>query len=158
GRDTKKTNQGPHGAGVNSPATSPGPWASAVFHRLEFIFVDSTATVSANGFENILNSEITLPQMARRNGATVEREPGNIQTRQCHHHSRVSFVATGKTYQRVEVIAARHQLDGICDHLAADERTFHAFYTHADPIRNGNGVEFHRCSTGGPDTFFYFGR
>src|SRR5437867_1725062 len=53
----------------------------------------------------------------------------------------------------VEEMAADHQLDGVGDGLAADERGLHAFGAHGDPIGDADRVELDRRAAGGADPF-----
>src|SRR5918993_1728240 len=50
------------------------------------------------------------------------------------------------------------QLYRTSDHFTADQRAFHPFRSHADAIGDGDGVELHRGSAGGANSFLHFSR
>ena len=87
-------------------------------------------------------------QMAGRDGAAVEHQRRNVETSQRHDCAGHVFVASGDGNQSVEEIAARDQLDGVGDDLAADQRGLHALGAHGDAVGDGDGVELHRRAAG----------
>jgi len=46
---------------------------------------------------------------------------------------------------------AGHQLDGVRNQIAADQRRFHAFRAHGDAVADRHCVEFHGRAPGGAD-------
>ena len=112
----------------------------------------------ADALEDILNcnvdfSTIGAVQLARCNRAAIEHHAGNIQPAQRHDDSRHILVAAADAHQAVEEIAARHQLNRVCDHFAADQRGFHALRAHRDAVVDGDGVELHRRAAGLANAF-----
>src|SRR5690606_41809570 len=53
----------------------------------------------------------------------------------------------------VEHVAAGDELDGVGDHVAANQRCLHAFGAHGDAVGDGDGVELHGSTAGGADAF-----
>ena len=53
--------------------------------------------------------------------------------------------------EAVEEVAARHELDRVGHHLAADERGLHALGAHGDAVGHGDRVELHGRATGRAD-------
>ena len=90
----------------------------------------------------VLNRDGVTLKLARRYGAAIQNETGNIQTRQGHDAAGNGFVAADENDQGVKQIAARHKFDRIGDDFAADQGGAHAFRTHGDAVGNGYGVEF----------------
>ena len=45
------------------------------------------------------------------------------------------------------------KFDAVGDHVARDQRGFHAFGAHRDAVGDGDGVELHGRAAGGADTF-----
>jgi hypothetical protein len=89
--------------------------------------------------------------VAVRDGAAIQRDAGDIQSRQGHRCGRDGLVAAAQHHHRVEAVAVDGQLDRIGDHLATDERGAHARGAHGDAIGDRDGVEFDRRATGGAD-------
>jgi len=139
------------------PAAGARARARGVFDGLELLGADLTATVGAHRLENVLDCQIAVAEMAGRDGAAVEREAGNIKPGKRHDHARIGLIAARKTDERVEMIAARDQLDGIGNDFAADERTLHPFRAHADAVGDRHRVELHGRRAGGANTLFDLG-
>ena len=79
-----------------------------------------------------LDRQVAVAEMTGRNGAAVGATL-EYRARQRHDHARIGLVAARKTDERVEMIAARDQLDGSAI-AAADERAFHSLRAHADAV------------------------
>src|SRR6267378_7895230 len=94
-------------------------------------------------------------ELTRSNGAAIENKARNIQASQRHHASGNRLVAADKNNQCIEEIPSRDEFDGIGDDFTADQGGAHAFRAHRDAIRNGDGVELERSSTGGTNAFLH---
>ncbi len=81
----------------------------------------------------------------------VEDETGDAEARNGHRRARDGLVAAAQRDHAVEVVAARHELDGVCDHLTADERGSHAVGAHGDAVVDRDGVELHGRAAGRAD-------
>ena len=51
-------------------------------------------------------------------------------------------------------MAPCHELDGVGNHLPADERRLHPLGAHSHPVRHRDGVELHGSAASGPYTLF----
>jgi hypothetical protein len=113
--------------------------------------------IGTNGFEYILNGDVLAAKIARRDGATVEHESGNIQSGQRHCSGGNGLVAAYDANDGVEHLPATNQFDGVGDQFAADQRGPHAFRAHGFAVTDGDGVELHRGAASGADAFFHLG-
>ena len=52
-------------------------------------------------------------------------------------------------------VTAAHELDGVGDQLAADQRRLHALGAHGNPVADGDGIELHRRRACGPDALLH---
>ena len=107
----------------------------------------------ADRFEHVLNRHLAPVKLARRNRSAVEHDARDVQARQRHDRAGNRLVAADQHDEAVEAVAARHELDRIGDHLAADERGAHPFGAHRDAVGDRDGVELHRRAAGGADAF-----
>ncbi len=131
-------------------AAGAGSGACGTFERLELRVRHSAAGVPANGLEDVLDGDGMALELARRDGAAIKNQPGDIQPRQGHDAAGDGLVAADENNQGIEKIAAGHQLDGVSNDFAADERSAHALRAHGNAVGDGYGVELQRsaaCST-----------
>ena len=99
----------------------------------------------------VTDRDLLAAPRAGHDGSAVEQETGPVESGQGDRGSRNRLVAGAERYQGIEHVPPRHELDGIGDHLAADERGLHAFRSHRDSIRDRDRVELHRVCPGRPD-------
>jgi hypothetical protein len=121
----------------------------------QFRVAHAASGVGAHGFEDILNGDVAAVVAAGQNRSTVQDDTGHVEPQQRHGRAGDGFVASHQGHDAVEHVAARHQLDGIGDDLATDQRGLHAFGAHGDAVADGDGVELHGGATRGADAFLY---
>ena len=104
----------------------------------------------ANGFEH--RYDIQLASVAGnaswQNGAAVHKNARAIHARHGHYTGRHVFVATANSYKAIHAFTADDRLNGIGNYLATHERILHALGPHGDAVRDSDGVENNRLSTG----------
>ena len=104
----------------------------------------------ADGFED--GHDVQLASVAGdaagQNRAAVDKHARAVHARHGHHAGGHVFVATADGHEAVHALAADNRLDGIGNHLAADERIFHALRAHRNAIGNGDGVKNNRLAAG----------
>ena len=104
-----------------------------------------------NRLEDILQGDVAAAIAPGTDGAAIKRQPREVQSDQRHHGGWDRLIAAHDHHQSVEEVAAGDELDRVGDHLAADERGFHALGSHRDAVGHRNRVELHRRSACGPD-------
>ena len=103
----------------------------------------------------VMSWPLCLPGMI---DAAVEHHARDVEPQQRHGGAGNGLVAGHQRHDAVEHVAARHQLDRIGDHLAADQRRLHALGAHGDAVADGDGVELHRRAAGRADAFLHLDR
>src|SRR6266568_3349935 len=102
---------------------------------MELRIGESAAGMRADRFVNILDGDGMPLELTGSDGAA-----GN------------GFVAADQNDESVEEVAASDKLDGIGNHLAADQRGAHPLRAHGDAVGDGYRVEFKRRAAAGADT------
>ena len=118
--------------------------AGGVLEAVERVVVDAPGGVRADGLVDLLERDLLAVEDARGDGAGVEGEARDIEARQRHRACGDGLVAGYEDDEAVERVAARGDLDGVDDDLAADERAFHPLGAHRDAVGDGDGVDLHR--------------
>ena len=95
----------------------------------------------ADRLEHVDHGHVAVLVAARQDRAAVDEDRRHVEPQHRHHHAGQDLVAPGEADQRVIAVPAHRQLDRIGDHLAADQRAFHALVAHRDPVGDGDGVE-----------------
>src|SRR3989442_9907263 len=113
---------------------------------------ESAAGMGADGFVNILDGDERPLELTGGDGAAVENQAGNVEASERHDAAGNGFVAADQNDESVEEVAASDKLDGIGNHLAADQRGAHPLRAHGDAVGDGYRVEFKRRAAGGADT------
>ena len=155
GEMPRNSHDGRHGVGRELAAAGAGAGTGVIFNVAELGVGHLAAAVSADGFEDVLNGDVVVPEIGRGDGAAVEHEAGNIEPGQRHDRAGDGLVAAGEGDDAVEEIAARDQFDGVGDHFAADERGLHALGAHGDAVGDGDGVELHGRAAGVANAFLH---
>ena len=140
---------------VNWPPHAPAPGQAWFSISSSSCVGDLAGGVGAHGFEDILNGDVAAVVAAGQNRAAVEDDARNVEPQQRHGGAGDGLVAGHQRHDAVEHVAARHQLDGIGDHFAADQRGLHALGAHGDAVADGDGVELHGRAAGGADAFLH---
>ena len=152
GRDAKKLEGCGHRVGRELAAAGTRAGAGDVLDLIQLFEVDLARPIGTDGLEDGHHSGVALALVdARIDRAVVESESRDVEARHRHRRARHRLVAAHQTDQAVEQVAAADELDRIRDHLAADERGFHALRAHGHAVRDGDRVELHRCAAGGTD-------
>src|SRR5687767_13164120 len=107
--------------------------------------------MGADGFEDVLNGDVTPLEGAGVDAAAVEHEAGQVEAGEGHRGAGDGLVAGGEGDYAIEEVAAGDELDGVGDDFAADEGGLHALGAHGDAIGDGDGVELEGGGAGGPD-------
>ncbi len=138
---------------VNWPPQAPGPGqaeASSASSSASLIFAGG---VRAHAFEdlkdgNFFGGAVGLLERAGGDAAAVEHEAGDVEAGEGHDGGGHVLVAAGDADDAVETVSPRHELDGVGDDFAGDQRGFHALGSHGDAVVDRDGVELHRRATG----------
>ena len=148
GRKAEDLGGGGHGVGRELAAAGAGARARGALDRLEFVGADAAAGLRPDGLVHVLNRQVGTPVLPGHDGAAVEHESRKVEAAQGEDRSRSGLVASGHGHDAVEHVAARHQFDGIGDHLAAHEGCLHALGAHGDAVGDDDGVELEGCAAG----------
>ena len=148
-----------HGVGGELAAACARAGTGIGFESFKTGVVNASGGVGADAFKDILNGDVYLfaigaVELAGRDGAAVEHHAGNVEPAKRHDDAGHVLVAAADADQAVEEIAARHQLDGVGDDFARNQRGFHALRAHRDAVGDGDGVELHRRAAGLANAFF----
>ena len=158
GGESDELHDGGHGVGGELSAASAGAGAGVVLDIEEVGIAEFAAGVGAYGFEDVLDGDVVPFEFSRHDGAAIEHDAGDVEAEQRHGGAGDGFVAGDQGDDAVEHVAALHELDGVGDHLAADEGGLHALGAHGDAVGDGDGVELHGGAAGGADAFLDFDR
>ncbi len=153
GRQADHLHHGGHGVGGVLAAAGARGRAGDVFQFVQVGVCHFSGGVSADRFEYILNGDVLAAIIAGRDGAPVEHEAGNVQSRQGHGSRGDGLVAAHDADHGIEHLSAAHQFDGVGDEFAADQRSTHAFGAHGFAVADGDGVELHGSAARGADAF-----
>ncbi len=140
-----------HGVGGELATAGSGTGAGVVFDFEQFEISHLAGGIGSDGFEDILNGDVVALVAAGQDGAAIQNDTGDIETEQRHGGAWDGFVACDESHDAVEHVAARDEFDGIGNHFAADEGSFHAFGAHGDAIADGDRVELHGGAARGTD-------
>ena len=103
-------------------------------------------------FKNRHNVQLTLGEATRKNRPAINKSRRPIHTNDSHDASRHIFVAPADSHKPVEPLTTNDRLNGVCNHLARNERILHPLGSHRYPIRDRDGIEDCRLSTRRIDT------
>ena len=139
---------------VNWPPQAPAPGLATPSSSFSSSSVMSPALWApiASKMSRIVTSRPC--QWPGRDRAAVEDDRGDVEAGQRHRAAGDRLVAGAEGDDRVELVAAGHQLDRVGDHLAADQRGLHPLGAHRDAVGDGDGVELHRRPARGADALF----
>jgi len=73
-------------------------------------------------------------------GATVEEDGRAVEPRQTDHGPWHIFIATNYGHQRIVPLGTGHRFYAVGNHIPARQAETHAVGSHADAVRNTNGV------------------
>ncbi len=144
GADPQEVGRHRHRVGGELAAARPRARARPVFHLAEVGVRHAPRRMRADGFEHVLDGDVASREPPGRNGPAVQNEPGDVQPGERHRGTRDRLVAPDEDHEGVEQVAARHELNRVGDHFAADERRSHPGRSHRDAVGNRDRVEFHR--------------
>jgi len=150
---------------VNWPPQAPGPGQAEASTSSSWASLILSGGVGSDGFEDLLDGDVDFfggtglgglavgadVEVAGSDGAAVEHEAGDVETRQGHDGGGHVFVAAGDADDAVEGVAASYEFDAVGDDFAGDERGLHAFGAHGDAVGDGDGVELHGGAAGFAD-------
>ena len=143
-RDAEHLERHGHGVRGELSAARAGAGRGVVLEVGELVVGEVAGGVGADPLEHVLDRHVLAAPAPRRDRAAVEHEARHVEPGQRHHAARDGLVAAGEGHHGVEHVPARHQLDRVGDHLAADQRGLHALGPHRDAVRDGDRVELHR--------------
>ena len=87
----------------------------------QFVIRHLARGIGPYGFEDVLDRDVMAAMPAGKNRAPIENHSRDIETKQRHRRARDRLVAGDQRDDAVEHVPARHELDGIGDHLAAHQ-------------------------------------
>ena len=153
-RNSEEGDRGGHGVGGELAAARAGAGTGFVFEFAELLDGHLAGSAGADGFEDVQNGDVAAVVVSGENRAAVERKRRDIQARESHHGAGDGLIAAADRDDGVEGVGAHEKLDGIGDHFARNQRSFHAFGAHGDAVGNGDGVELDGSAAGGADAGF----
>ena len=151
GRDAERLEGAGHRVRRELAAAGAGAGAGDVLELAELLVGDVAGRVGADRLEEVDDRDVLAVEAAGGDRAAVEHQAGDVEAGQRHHRAGDRLVAGGERHDRVELVAAGHQLDRVGDHLAADERGLHPLGAHRDPVGDRDRVELHRRAAGSAD-------
>ncbi len=117
-----------------------------------------TTGVRPYPLEDVLDGDVAPLEPSGTNRPAVEHQRGQVEPEQRHGRAGKGLVAPDQRDHAVEEVAPADQLDGVGDHLAADQRGLHPLGAHGDAVADGDGVELHRRAARGPDALLHLFR
>ncbi len=137
---------------VNWPPQAPAPGLATPSRSRRSSSLISPAAWVADRLEDVEDRHVVAVPAAGGDRAAVEHHRGHVEPSQGHHATRDRLVAGRERHDRVELVAAGHQLDRVSDHLAADQRGLHPLGSHRDPVGDRDRVELQRGTPCCPHT------
>ena len=125
--------------------------AGIFFYLGEFILANTAGTELSHCFKHADDGEVLVIKVTGFDGAAIDEETRNVQPGHGDHGSGHIFIATSYGDNRVHASTSANCFDGVGDHFATDQRTFHAFSSHGNAITDGDGAEHLWHATTFPD-------
>ena len=154
GGDPERLEGAGHRVGGELAAAGAGAGAGDALQLVQFLVGHLTGVVGADRLEDVEDGDVAAVPVAGGDRAAVEEHRGHVEPGQRHRAAGDRLVAGTEGDDRVELVAAGHQLDRVGDHLAADQRGLHPLGPHRHPVGDGDRVELHRRPAGGADAVF----
>ena len=154
GADPQRLEGAGHRVGGELAAAGAGAGAGDALQLVQFLVGHVAGVVGADRLEDVEDGDVAAVPVAGGDRAAVEQHRGHVEPGQRHRAAGDRLVAGAEGDDRVELVAARHQLDRVGDHLAADQRGLHPLRPHRHPVGDGDGVELHRRAAGGAHPLF----
>ena len=150
GADPQRLEGAGHRVGGELTAAGAGAGTGHALELVQFLVGHVAGVVGADRLEDVEDRHVAAVPVARSDRAAVEQHRGHVEPGQRHRATGDRLVAGADRDDRVELVAARHQLDRVGDHLATDQRGLHPLGAHRHPVGDGHGVELHRRAAGRP--------
>ena len=96
---------------VNWPPQAPAPGHADVLDLAQIRVRHPAGGVRADRLEHVLDRDVASLEPSGRNRPAVENQPGNIEPCERHRGAGNGLVAADQDDERVEQVAARHELD-----------------------------------------------
>src|SRR4029077_6238301 len=121
---------------VRRELTATGARAGArdLFELIEFRVVHLPDSVFADGLVDVADRDVLALEPSGHDRPAVDHETWDVHARERHDGAGDGLVAAADAYERIKEMPAGHELDGVGDDLARDERGFHAFGAHRDAV------------------------
>ena len=139
--DAEHLEGGGHRVRGKLPTAGPRTGTGAVLDGAQFFGRDPPSIVGTDRFKHVLNGKVAALIFAVHDRAAIEHQTRDIDPREGHHCAGDRFIATGQGNHGIEEIAAGDELDGVGNHLAADQGRLHPLGAHGDSVRDGDRVE-----------------
>jgi hypothetical protein len=138
-----------HRVGGVHPAARALARADCPLDRVDLLAADQSTGARSDRLERVDDRDLAIADPARQDRTGVEEDGGDVESRRCHQHRRLGFVAAGQQDTAVEPFRSEDRLDRVGDDLPGDQRVVHSVVAHRDPVRDGDGPELHGKSAGG---------
>ena len=154
GADPQRLEGAGHRVGGELAAAGAGAGTGDALELVQFLVAHVAGVVGADRLEDVEDGDVAAVPVSGGDRAAVEHHRGDVEPGQRHRAAGDRLVAGAEGDDRVELVAAGHQLDRVGDHLAADQRGLHPLGAHRHPVGDGDRVELHRRAAGGADALF----
>jgi hypothetical protein len=121
GRQAQELTHASHGIGRELTTTGTRAGTRLVLQGAALLSGDAAGGFRADGLEDVLNRDVFIGVVPRRNRTPVEHQTRHIHAGQRHGSAGNGLVAADERDNAVELVAVDHHLDGISNQLAADE-------------------------------------
>ena len=158
GRNPEKRNRGRHRIGRELTAARARSGTRAIFELRHLLRGHLASRECAGRLEHVLNRDIVTLKSSGHDRAAVKHQAGNVQSCERHHRGGNCLVAAADRDHGVKRVRAHKKLDGISDHLARNQRSFHALGAHGDSVGYHDGVALDGRAARGADAFLYLFR
>ena len=126
--------------GVHSSART-GPRAGVTFDLVQFLRTDFFRAELTDRLKGADDREVLVVVTTRFDRSTIDKDRGNVQTRDGNHRSGHVLIAPTDREESVHTLCVADGLYGICNDFAGDERILHPFGPHGDAIAYGDGAK-----------------
>ena len=93
------------------------------------------------GLEGVDDGDVLAVDLTGHDRAGVEEDAGQVQAGGGHQHAGQRLVAARQQHRAVEALGVHHDLDGVGDDLAGDQREVHALVAHRDAVGDRDRAE-----------------
>src|SRR6202050_2624589 len=135
---------GRHGVGRVHSAVGTHPGAGMPLDFLQLAVAHFSSAMLSYGFKRADDSEVFAFEMAGPGCAAVNKNCGDVQSRDGDHRAWHVFVAAADGEHAVHALRVAHRFNGVGDDLPRNQGILHSFGPHGNAVAHRDGSELLR--------------